>query len=84
MGKFALFAQAMNGAAFLVLVAVLGSAISIAYYLRLVIAMFFFKESSFKTSEKVTLTFNILAVFIIAAIVALGVYPDLFAMQFGL
>lgn len=84
MGKFALFAQAMNGAAFLVLVAVLGSAISIAYYLRLIIAMFFFKESSFKTSEKVTLTFNILAVFIIAAIVALGVYPDLFAMQFGL
>lgn len=40
MGKFALFSQAMNGAAFLVLVAVLGSALSIAYYLRLIIAMF--------------------------------------------
>lgn len=84
MGKFSLFAQAMNGAAFLVLVAVLGSAISIAYYLRLIIAMFFFNESSFKTTEKVTLTYNILAVFVIVAIVALGVYPDLFAMQFGL
>ncbi len=84
MGKFSLFAQAMNGAAFLVLVAVLGSAISIAYYLRLIIAMFFFTESSFKTTEKVTLTYNILAVFVIVAIVALGVYPDLFAMQFGL
>ncbi len=83
MGKFALFAQAMNGAAFLVLIAVLGSAISIAYYLRLIIAMFFFKESSFKTSEKVSLTYNIVAAFIIVAIIALGVYPDLFAKQFG-
>lgn len=82
MGKFSLFSQAMNGGAFLVLIAILGSAISIAYYLRLIIAMFFFKESSFKTSEKVTLTYNVIAVFIIIAIVALGVYPDLFAMQF--
>lgn len=84
MGKFALFSQAMNGAAFLVLIAVLGSAISIAYYLRIIISMFFPKESSFKTSEKVSLTYNIVAVFIIVAIVAMGVYPDLFAMQFGL
>ncbi len=83
MGKFSLFAQAMNGGAFLVLVAILGSAISIAYYLRLIIAMFFFTESSFKSSEKVTLTYNILAVFIIVAIVALGIFPDLFAMQFA-
>ncbi|RMZ60341.1 NADH-quinone oxidoreductase subunit N [Chryseobacterium nematophagum] len=79
MGKFALFSQAMNGAAFLVLIAVLGSAISIAYYLRLIIAMFFFKESSFKSSEKVTLTFNMVALFIIATIIILGVFPDLFA-----
>ncbi|KFF11896.1 NADH dehydrogenase [Chryseobacterium soli] len=84
MGKFALFSQAMNGAAFLVLVAVLGSAISIAYYLRLIIAMFFFKETTFKTSEKVTLTYNIVAVFVIASIIVLGVFPDLFAKQFGL
>ena len=83
-GKFGLFSQAIQAAPFIVLIAVLGSAISIAYYLRLIIAMFFFKESSFNTSEKVTLTYNIVAVFIIAAIVALGVYPDLFAMQFGL
>lgn len=83
MGKFSLFAQAMNGGAFLVLIAILGSAISIAYYLRLIIAMFFFTESTFKTAEKVTLTYNILAVFIIVAIVALGVFPDLFAMQFS-
>jgi NADH-quinone oxidoreductase subunit N len=84
MGKFSLFSQAMNGAAFLVLVAVLGSAISIAYYLRLIIAMFFFKETSFKTSEKVTVTYNIVAVVIIASIIILGVFPDMFAKQFGL
>ncbi|ANF49996.1 NADH dehydrogenase [Chryseobacterium glaciei] len=84
MGKFSLFSQAMNGAAFLVLVAVLGSAISIAFYLRLIVAMFFFKETTFKTSEKVTLTYNIVAVFIIASIIMLGIFPDLFAKQFGL
>ena len=46
--------------------------------------MFFFKESSFKTTEKVTLNYNIVAVFIIIVLIALGVYPDLFAMQFAL
>jgi NADH-quinone oxidoreductase subunit N len=83
-GKFSLFTQAMNGAAFLVLIAVLGSAISIAYYLRLIIAMFFFKENTFQSSQKATLTYNIIAVFIVCAIIILGVYPDLFAKQFGM
>ncbi|WHF52836.1 NADH-quinone oxidoreductase subunit N [Chryseobacterium gotjawalense] len=84
MGKFSIFAQAIDQAPFLVLVAVLGSAISIAYYLRLIMAMFFPKESSFKTSERVSLTYNIVAVFIIFALVTMGVFPDLFAKQFGL
>ncbi|KIA85934.1 NADH-quinone oxidoreductase subunit N [Kaistella jeonii] len=84
MGKFGIFAQAIKSSPFLVLVAVLGSAISIAYYLRLIMVMFFPKESSFKTSEKVSVTYNIIAVFIIFAIIALGVFPDLFAKQFGL
>ncbi len=84
MGKFAIFAQAIDKSPFLVLVAVLGSAISIAYYLRLIMVMFFPKESSFKSSEKVSLTYNIVAVFIIFALVAMGVFPDLFAKQFGL
>lgn len=83
-GKFGLFSQAIQTTPFIVLVAVLGSAISIAYYLRLIIAMFFFTESTFKTSERVTLTYNIIAVFIIVAIIVLGVYPDAFALQFGL
>lgn len=85
MAKFSVFNQAIQGGAvFLVLVAVLGSALSIAYYLKLIIAMFFHKESTFNTSEKVSLTYSIVAVFIILAIVGLGVYPDLFTKQFGL
>jgi len=84
MGKFAIFAQAIDTTPFLVLVAVLGSALSIAYYLRLIMAMFFPAESSFKTSEKVSLTYNIVAVFVVVALVAMGVFPDLFAKQFGL
>lgn len=84
MGKFGIFAQAIKTTPFLVLVAVLGSAISIAYYLRLIMVMFFPKESSFKTSEKVSLTYNIVAVLIIFALISLGIFPDLFAKQFGL
>lgn len=85
MGKFALFNQAIKGGfEFLVLIAVFGSALSIAYYLKLIIAMFFHKESTFNTSEKVSITYNIVAVVIIFAIISLGVYPDLFVKQFGL
>lgn len=83
-GKFSIFAQAITTAPFIVLIAILGSAISVAYYLRIIIAMFFYKESTFKTSERVTLTYNIVAVCIIIAIITLGVYPDLFAKQFGM
>src|SRR5690606_30655511 len=83
MGKFAIFAQAIKSTPFLVLVAILGSAISIAYYLRLIMVMFFPKESTFNTSERVPLTYNIVAVFVIVAMIAFGIFPDLFARQFG-
>ncbi|MDR7694322.1 NADH-quinone oxidoreductase subunit N [Riemerella anatipestifer] len=84
-GKFNVFSQAISGnATVLVIAAILGSALSIAYYLRLIIAMFFYQESSFKTSEKVSITYNIMAVVLVLLLVAMGVYPDLFAMQFGL
>lgn len=82
MGKFTLFSEVMAVQPFMVVVAVLGSAISIAYYLRLIMVMFFFKESSFNTSEKVTLTYKIVAVVITVLIIVLGVLPDLFFKQF--
>lgn len=84
--KFSIFAQAMNAGqtgSFLVLMAVIGSALSIAYYLRLIIAMFFHKETSFEGAEKATITYQILAVLIFAALLVLGIYPDAFKMQFG-
>lgn len=83
-GKFIIFSQAITEAPFVVLVAILGSAISIAYYLRIIIAMFFFKENTFNTAEKVSITYNIVAVVITAALIILGVFPDLFTLQFGL
>lgn len=82
-GKFSLFTQAMHGAAFLVLIAILASIMSVVYYLRPVIAMFFFKESTFKDYEKVTLTYNVLAVVMSVLIILFGVFPDLFNIQFG-
>lgn len=81
--KFSLFAQAINGSIFLVLMAIIGSAISIAYYLRLIISMYFFQESSFKTSETVSITYNIVGVVIILTIIILGIFPDLFFHQFA-
>lgn len=81
--KFSLFSQAMHGGLFLVFIAILGSAISIAYYLRLIMSMYFFQESSFRTSEKVSLTYKIVGVAVIITILALGIYPDFFTMQFG-
>lgn len=79
MGKFGLFTQAITVAPFLVVVAVLGSAISIAYYLRLIIAMFFAKETTFNTAEKTSITYSIVSIVIIIALISMGVYPDLFA-----
>lgn len=78
--KFSLFEQAIHTAPFMVLVAVLGSAISIAYYLRLIIAMFFLKKNNFDTETKVTFTYQLLAVIIVLLIIVLGIYPDVFAL----
>lgn len=87
-GKLGLFNQVIatgNGREqFLVVVAVLGSALSIAYYLKLIVAMFFYKEDSFNVKEKASITYNIVSVVIIVALVSMGIVPDLFARIFGL
>ncbi|WP_312823526.1 NADH-quinone oxidoreductase subunit N [Epilithonimonas sp.] len=84
-GKLGIFNQAIGGHyEFLVLIAVLGSALSIAYYLRLIIAMFFYKEHTFTAAETSTITYKIVSVVIIVALVAMGIVPDLFAKLFGL
>jgi NADH-quinone oxidoreductase subunit N len=83
-GKFGIFAQAIVTNPMIVLIAILGSAISIAYYLRLIIASFFYKESSFNTIEKPSFTYNAVSIVIIITIISLGVYPDLFKCIFHL
>ncbi|WP_027384484.1 NADH-quinone oxidoreductase subunit N [Epilithonimonas caeni] len=84
-GKLGIFNQAIAGHyEFLVLIAVLGSALSIAYYLRLIIAMFFYKEDNFHNTEKASITYNIVSVAIILALVSMGIVPDIFAKIFGL
>lgn len=84
--KFSIFAQALSAEGtgpILVLIAVIGSALSIAYYLKLIIAMFFHKESTFKTSEKLSITYKLVALVIIVAILVLGVNPETFNNIFG-
>ena len=84
-GKLGIFNQVIGGHyEFLVLIAVLGSALSIAYYLKLIIAMFFFKEDNFHNTERASITYNIVSVVIILALVSMGIVPDLFARIFGL
>lgn len=80
-GKFNILSQAISTMPFIVLVAILGSAISIAYYLRLIIVMFFAEESSFNTSQKVNFTYILVAVFIVLALIILGIYPDAFSLM---
>ena len=80
--KFGIFSQAIVTNPMIVLIAILGSAISIAYYLRLIIAMFFYKESSFNTSERVSFTYQTVSVIIIVLLIGIGVYPDIFKSIF--
>lgn len=77
-GKLSIFTHAIEGNLVLIIIAVLASAVSITYYLKLIISMFFNRESTFKGLERVTVTYNVVAVLIIILIVALGVWPSLF------
>jgi len=70
-GKFTLFAQAISVAPYLVIVAIIGSALSIAYYLKPIKAMFFSKED-FVSDEKPSFTYNFIAVVIGILIIAIG------------
>lgn len=77
-GKFMLFSQAMNGGLFVVVIAIVASAVSIAYYLRLSIMMFFPAKSSFQTAVKVPGSYQIVTLLCIVLILGMGVWPDLF------
>ncbi|TWP27446.1 NADH-quinone oxidoreductase subunit N [Apibacter muscae] len=75
--KFMLFNQAIKTQPLLVIIAILGSAISIAYYLKLIIAMYFKpSHDEIINAKNPPLIYNILAIFIFILIIVLGIYPQ--------
>lgn len=81
--KFNIFAQAIETAPFLVLVAVIASAISIAYYLKLIIAMFFNTNETFEKAEDSTLTYKAVGLIVLVVLFVAGIYPDIFTVVFN-
>ncbi|WP_128330812.1 NADH-quinone oxidoreductase subunit N [Apibacter sp. HY039] len=74
--KLSLFTQTMGTQPVLVIIAVIGSAISIAYYLKLIIAMYFkpgYQE--LQNAQKAPVIYNLVALIVVVLIIALGVYP---------
>ncbi len=77
--KLTLFTQTLQTQPTLVIIAVIGSAISIAYYLRLIIAMYFKPEyQELQDAKKAPLIYNIVALVVVVLIIALGIYPQPF------
>ena len=75
--KYYIFTSAMTaGFTSLVCIAVLGSLISVYYYLRVVIAMYF-RTSDDEKAIRVTGMQQLLMVLVTALILALGIFPDL-------
>ncbi|MDL1914194.1 MAG: NADH-quinone oxidoreductase subunit N [Bergeyella sp.] len=83
-GKLGLFSQAIRTSPLVILVAVLGSAVSIAYYLKVIRAMFFSAGYTEKKAPKTSLPYTIVALFTTVTIVVMGVCPDAFAFLFNL
>ena len=75
--KYYIFSSALTaGYTGLVCIAVIGSLISVYYYLRVIIAMYF--KTSNDTSEiKISPIQQVLMVLVTALILALGIFPDL-------
>ncbi len=77
-GKFLLFSQAINGAAYLVFIAIIGSTLSIAYYLRLGMMMYFRPQVEDAVHVKTPFTYSFVALVALAGILILGIFPDAF------
>ena len=73
MGKLGMFLPAMKDSLFLVILAVLASMVSVAYYLRLIMAMYFQKEENEQYTPKLNLSYQLIAIFVIVLTFILGV-----------
>ncbi len=82
-GKYLLFKSAIEGGfMWLTIVAIIASMISIYYYIRIIIEMYFSKEESAITV--VNLNYNkVVLIFCTAAIIILGIFPNVILKLFN-
>lgn len=73
MGKLGMFLPAVKESLFLVILAVLASVISVAYYLRLIMTMYFQKGGNNQFTRKLNLSYQLIAIFVIVLTFILGV-----------
>lgn len=73
MGKLGMFLPAVKESLFLVILAVLASVVSVAYYLRLIMAMYFQKEENEQFTPKLNLSYQLIAILVIVLTFILGV-----------
>ena len=73
MGKLGMFLPAVKESLFLVILAVLASVISVAYYLRLIMTMYFQKGGNNQFTQKLNLSYQLIAIFVIVLTFILGV-----------
>ena len=73
MGKLGMFLPAVKESLFLVILAVLASVISVAYYLRLIMSMYFQKGGNNQFTQKLNLSYQLIAIFVIVLTFILGV-----------
>lgn len=73
-GKLNLFLQAFAEVPLLVILAVIASVVSMVYYLKLIVAMFF-RPIYCRIEQSVSLSYIIVSLFIIFSLIILGIYP---------
>ena len=73
MGKLGMFLPAVKESLFLVILAVLASVVSVAYYLRLIMAMYFRKEENEQFTPKLNFSYKLIAILVIVLTFILGV-----------
>lgn len=79
--KFSLFDHVFLSSSLLVFIAIIGSGISIAYYLKIIKAMYFNEENQ-TTEARTSLPYRLVGIVILVLIIGIGIYPDGFDLLF--
>lgn len=75
-GKLNLFLQAFAEVPLLVILAVIASVVSVVYYLKIIVAMFF-RPMHCRIEQSVSLSYIIVSLFIIFSLIVLGIFPHI-------